>query len=170
MNPRPSVGRSPCTTIRLAPCSRRRSVSPALAARRTRHRRPWRTRTLPRPSTSAPPNRLMQRMATGFRRCPARAGVCSCASIARWNLSSTGRGVRARSNWWGKLDNAENGGRADCNGGREVDAEIDRGAATKRCGVGAAVRSGRRQLALHLPNEMVDRGGIELPTSGFSVA
>jgi hypothetical protein len=28
----------------------------------------------------------------------ARAGLCSCASIARWSLSSTRRGVRARSN------------------------------------------------------------------------
>jgi len=49
-----------------------------------------------------------------------------------------------------------------------VDAGIDRRAAAKRCGVGAAVRSGRRQLASHLPKEMVDRERIELPTPGFS--
>src|SRR4029453_1005001 len=97
--PRPSSGRSPCTTTRPAPCSRHRSATRAQEARRTRHQLPWRMRMARRRFISAHPSPPTPRMATGFRRCPARAGSRCCASIARRSRSSTRRGVRARSSW-----------------------------------------------------------------------
>jgi hypothetical protein len=74
------------------------SATRALAVRATRRRRPSRTLTAPRRSTSARPSPRASSEATGSRPCPERAGGRSCASIARSSRSSPRPGAQARSN------------------------------------------------------------------------
>src|SRR5450755_728286 len=84
------TGRSRFTTTRLAPCFRHHSAFRVPEARRTVRLLPSPTPTAPRQSISAQPGQPMQRMATGSRPCPARAGSRSFVSIARakeWRLS-----------------------------------------------------------------------------------
>jgi hypothetical protein len=90
---RANSGRSPCTTIRLAPCFRHRSASRAQEARRTPRRPPSRSRTAQPQSIPVHPSQPTQRTATGSRQRPGEAGSRFCASTARSHRSSTKLGA-----------------------------------------------------------------------------
>ena len=76
-------GRSPSTTTRPGPCWSRPNASLAPAARPTRRRPRWRTRTARPPSTSAPSSPTASPTATGSRRCRTRGSSPSSACTAR---------------------------------------------------------------------------------------
>ena len=92
-----SSGRSPCTTTRPAPCSRRRSATRAQEARRTRHRLPWRTRTAPRRSISAQPSPPARSDGNWIQTMPGKGWFTLLRLYSPQESFFTRRGGRARS-------------------------------------------------------------------------